>query len=200
MLLFVCAVARELEWIATPDPRYDVLATGVGPIDAAASVARALTRNTYSLVVNAGIAGAFASRASIGDALVVAQDAFAELGTEDGIRVLRDGSTFTNHARSNEWLVHALARRGHAVGNGVTVARVTAGADRAAQLAREFDASVESMEGFAVLRTCELAGVPAIEVRGVSNIVGPREGATFDFSAGSLALRGLVDDILQVWK
>ena len=30
---------------------------------------------------------------------------------------------------------------------------------------------VEAMEGFAVLRACELAGVPAIEVRAISNLV-----------------------------
>ncbi|NUT56336.1 MAG: hypothetical protein HOQ03_10175, partial [Thermoleophilia bacterium] len=30
---------------------------------------------------------------------------------------------------------------------------------------------VEAMEGFAVLRACELAGVPAVEVRVVSNAI-----------------------------
>jgi futalosine hydrolase len=32
-------------------------------------------------------------------------------------------------------------------------------------------AAVEAMEGFAVLRAAELAGVPAIEVRAISNLV-----------------------------
>ena len=35
---------------------------------------------------------------------------------------------------------------------------------------------VEAMEGFAVLRACELAGVPAVEVRVVSNASTSRTG------------------------
>jgi futalosine hydrolase len=37
--------------------------------------------------------------------------------------------------------------------------------------------TVEAMEGFAVLRSCALAGVPAVEVRVVSNWIGdaPRD-------------------------
>lgn len=43
------------------------------------------------------------------------------------------------------------------------------------------------MEGFAVLRAAERAGVQAIEVRGVSNLVGPRAEGEWDFRAGAQA-------------
>ena len=40
---------------------------------------------------------------------------------------------------------------------------------------------VEAMEGFAVLRACELAGVPAVEVRVVSNEIGEPDRALWRF-------------------
>ena len=48
---------------------------------------------------------------------------------------------------------------------------------------------VEAMEGFAVLRACELAGVPAVEVRVVSNEIDEpdRERWRFDDAFAKLA-------------
>ena len=40
---------------------------------------------------------------------------------------------------------------------------------------------VEAMEGFAVLRACELAGVPAVEVRVISNAIGEPDRALWRF-------------------
>jgi futalosine hydrolase len=40
---------------------------------------------------------------------------------------------------------------------------------------------VEAMEGFAVLRACELAGVPAVEVRVVSNAIGEPDRGLWRF-------------------
>ncbi len=40
---------------------------------------------------------------------------------------------------------------------------------------------VEAMEGFAVLRACELAGVPAVEVRVVSNEIDEPDRARWHF-------------------
>ena len=40
---------------------------------------------------------------------------------------------------------------------------------------------VEAMEGFGVLRACALAGVPAVELRAVSNDVGEADRAKWRF-------------------
>jgi futalosine hydrolase len=40
---------------------------------------------------------------------------------------------------------------------------------------------VEAMEGFAVLRACELAGIPAVELRVVSNAIGERDRSKWKF-------------------
>ena len=54
------------------------------------------------------------------------------------------------------------------------------------------------MEGFAVLRAASIAGVPAIQLRGISNIAGPPERAGWDFAAGSRALRTMLEAFLNV--
>ena len=53
------------------------------------------------------------------------------------------------------------------------------------------------MEGFSVLRACELAGVPALEVRGVSNRVGDRAASGWDFAAGSRAAVEALEAVLD---
>ena len=53
------------------------------------------------------------------------------------------------------------------------------------------------MEGFAVLRACELAGVPAVEVRVTSNDIGEPDRRRWRFDEALALLRaalpGLVD-------
>jgi nucleoside phosphorylase len=47
---------------------------------------------------------------------------------------------------------------------------------------------VEAMEGFGVLRACELAGVPAVEVRAISNELGEADRSRWELQRGLEAL------------
>ena len=194
MILIACAVETEL---AFWNPRHGVelLATGVGPVEAACAVAHALGQQRYHLVVNAGIAGAFDGAAQVGDGVVVVDDAL-ELALETGHPILLpQGQRVVDKAHSDPRLAATLTARGFAPAHGITVARVTSTQETAARLARA-GAQVESMEGFAVLRAAERAGVPAIELRGISNRVGPREQSGWDFAAG---VRGLERVLLALF-
>ena len=53
---------------------------------------------------------------------------------------------------------------------------------------RSADAPVEAMEGFGVLRAAALAGVPALELRAVSNVVGEQDRARWDVAGAVTAL------------
>jgi futalosine hydrolase len=60
---------------------------------------------------------------------------------------------------------------------------VCAGTDRlVAERARQ-GALAESMEGAAVAFAAARQGVPFVEVRGISNLCGPRDGASFNLAA-----------------
>jgi futalosine hydrolase len=199
-ILVVCAVAQELAALPARDG-VDVVAVGVGPVEAAVGTARALASRRYDAVVNAGIAGGFRDRCTVGDVVVCAREDYAELGLEDGTAFpLPGGLQLVRSVEADETLLRPFINGliPVIVGRGVTSAIVTSTTARALVLAHRFRADVESMEGFSVLRAAQLAGVPAIEVRGVSNLVGERESNGWDFRAGAAAAVATADALLDV--
>jgi futalosine hydrolase len=190
MILLACAVAKELEFWSDR-PNVTRLITGVGPVEAAASVAHALAQQRYRLVINAGIAGAFEGAASIGDGVCVASERF-EVDIENGEPIrLPDGNATIERADSEPELVAHLGRHGVPSLAGITVSRVTATEATARRLAA-LGAQVESMEGFAVLRVAAIHGVPAVEIRGISNRAGERSRSGWNFSAGVAGLQAVM--------
>jgi futalosine hydrolase len=196
MILVTCAVGKELAFFR-PQPHVEMLVTGVGPVEAAASVSRALAQSTYELVISAGIAGAFDGAADLGEGVVVA-DEMLELDLETGVPIsLPDGAQVINRASSDLTLVDRVVELGFRAVRGITVPRVTATDASAARLAA-LGVGVETMEGFAVLRSAEMAGVPAIEVRGISNIVCDRENSRWDFAAGVQGVQTVLTALLSL--
>jgi len=199
-VLVVCAVEQELAALPARDGVH-VVAVGVGPVEAALGTARALAARPYEAVVNAGIAGGFRDRCTVGDVVVCSREDYAELGLEDGsVFPLPGGLELVRHVEADETLLRPFLGGliPVIVGRGVTSATVTSTTARALVLAHRFRADVESMEGFAVLRAAQLAGVPAIEIRGVSNLVGERASNGWDFRAGAAAAVATTDALLDV--
>lgn len=196
MILLVCAVANELEWLNSR-AGVEVLVGGVGPVDAASRVARALERKRYDVVVNGGIAGALPGSVDVGDAVVVGEE-MMELNLETGEPiVLPSGNILVDRVPADAALVEAITALGFPLVRGITVSRVTA-TDATGEHVRARGAEIESMEGFAVLRAAQLAGVPAIEVRGISNYVGDRAKSAWDFTAGVRGLRRVLNATLDL--
>ncbi len=156
MLLVVAATEREL----VPLDGVETLVCGVGPVEAAAATARALAELRPSGVLNVGIAGA---RGVEPLGLVLGSEAVYcdAAGPFVPARAVPDDGLL---ARLREAFPDA-----HVLPIG-TSARVGGGS-----------VEVEAMEGFAVLRAAELAGVPAVEVRVVSNELGEPDRALWRF-------------------
>jgi len=196
VILVTCAVNKELAFFES-QPHVEMLVTGVGPVEAAASVSRALAQSRPELVINAGIAGAFKDGAEIGEGVVVSDDSLA-LCLETGAPIgLPDDARVVDRASSDLALVDRLVELGFRSVRGVTVTQVTAIDGTAARLAAQ-GVAVETMEGFAVLRAAEIAGVPAIEVRGISNIAGDRSRSGWDFDAGVRGLQRVLNALLSL--
>jgi futalosine hydrolase len=53
------------------------------------------------------------------------------------------------------------------------------------------------MEGFAALRAAALAGIPVIELRGISNRCGDRERSGWNFGAGIAGLERVVNAFFE---
>lgn len=178
----------------------DVLAAGVGPAAAAAGTATALAlaapaAQPYDLVVSAGIAGGFAPRAPLGCALVADAIVAADLGadTPDGFATVTElGFGRVRHDTAHSAAVAAALRDGGlptAVGAVLTVSTVTGSAARAEELTLRHPGAVgEAMEGFGVAEAAAGYGTPVLELRAVSNAVGPRDRAAWRIGEAFAAL------------
>lgn len=185
-LLVVTAVAAERDAIRAVRPasvgtgptQVELLIGGVGPAAAAAATASAIAIRRPDLVISAGIAGGFAPIA-VGAIAVASSIVFADLGAEtaDGFAPLSTLGFGVDRYDVAPALAVALSdRTGGHLGTILTVATVTGTAARAHEVQRRHpDAVAEAMEGAGVAAAATLFGVPFVEVRAISNLVGPRE-------------------------
>ncbi|MFD8464174.1 futalosine hydrolase [Streptomyces cyaneofuscatus] len=189
---------------------FDVLAGGAGPAAAAAAAAFALASSAshpYGLVVSAGIGGGFAPAAPLGSLVVASDIVAADLGAEtpDGfLPVTALGFGRDRFVPPPALVREVAAATGAAPGPVLTVSTVTGTAARtAALLAAHPDALAEAMEGFGVAEAAERAGVPVLELRAVSNTVGPRDRAAWRIGDALAALTeafGKSAPVLEGWN
>ena len=172
-MLIVAATERELAHVR----RFDTFCCGVGPVEAAARTARALAVRPVDAVIHIGIAGA---RAIEPLSLVLGSEAVYEdsRGPLVPARVEPDAALLAR--------LRAALPEAHVLSIG-TSARV--GGTSACE--------VEAMEGFAVLRACQLAGVPAVELRAISNAIDEQDRAKWRFEE-AFELLGAALDRLDV--
>ncbi|MEI7024222.1 futalosine hydrolase [Paenibacillus sp. y28] len=162
----------------------DVALAGVGAAAAAANTMAALCSGSYDLVISAGIGGGFTGRAEVGSLVVANEIIAADLGAETpegycSVDELGFGSARVpaESGLSRRW-TEALREAGLQVESGpiLTVTTVTGTAETAARLAaRVPGARSEAMEGYGVAIAAQLRGVPCLELRAISNAVGPRD-------------------------
>lgn len=185
---------------------YDVLAGGAGPAAAAASAAFALASDRYDLVISAGIGGGFARVAPVGSLVVAGRIGAADLGAETPagfVPVTELGFGRVWHFPPRSLVKAAVAATGAVTGDVLTVSTVTGSAERAAALLAAHPGAVaEAMEGFGVAEAAALTGVPVLEIRAVSNAVGPRDRDAWRIGDALAALTeafGKLTPVLEGW-
>lgn len=184
----------------------DVLAGGAGPAAAAAAAAFALASGRYGLVVSAGIGGGFAPGAPLGSLAVASEIVAADLGadTPGGFLPVTALGFGRDRFRPPARLVaDTAAATGAVTGEILTVSTATGTAARtAALLAAHPGAVAEAMEGFGVAEAAARAGLPVLEVRAVSNTVGPRDRDAWRIGDALAALTeafGALIPVLEGW-
>ncbi|UOE92091.1 futalosine hydrolase [Alkalihalobacillus sp. LMS39] len=156
---------------------------GVGPMQAAVHTARLLMNKNYDLVINVGIAGGFVNEVEIGDIVVGTSTVAAELGSEtkDGFLTLEElgfgESMFSSNPHHRSIIKNALDDKQYATRLGpiLTVSTTTGTKETSEKLKRRFPSAIaEAMEGFGVATAANVFNVPMLEIRSISNRVGPR--------------------------
>ena len=181
-------------------PTTDVLITGVGMTATAFALGRHLATNQYDLAVNLGIAGSFDRNIALGTVVEVVEDTFTELGAEDDARFitlddLGFGRTIykTDARIADYYPPQALWQ--------VTAATVNTvhGEDASiTKLHQRINPQLESMEGAAFFYACEQAGLPALQIRAVSNYVEKRNRDAWNIGLAVKNLNTFAAEVLSV--
>jgi nucleoside phosphorylase len=180
MILVVAATARELEGIEA-----DTLVCGIGPVEAAAATARALAGARPDALLHVGLAG---SREVAPPGIVIGTEAvYCDLD-----EALADRLAIPRRIAPDPALLAAAERAlpGAArspIGTSGSIGGVTW-------------SPVEAMEGFAVLRAAQLAGVPALELRAVSNDPDEADRGKWQFAEAFAALAGATERVLAALR
>lgn len=172
MILVVAATEPEL----VGADGVPTLACGIGPVESAATTARTLAELRPATVLHVGIAGA---RTLPAPSLVI--------GSESVYEDAR-GGLVRERVEPDPRLVAAASRalpEAHVLPIGTS-----------AHVGGTSGCEVEAMEGFAVLRAAELAGVPAIEVRAISNEIDEPDRARWRFDDALAALADALPRLL----
>lgn len=164
-ILVLAATDREL----APPQDWVALTCGVGPVEAAVTAATAIAAHRPDAILHVGIAGA-RQRAALAPASVVIGSAshYCDLAELPAAWATADVAAPPLLLTALQQALPAAAVR--AIGTSGRVGG-TSGYD------------VEAMEGFGVLRAAQRAGVPAIEVRTISNEIEEPDRTRWHFQA-----------------
>lgn len=171
-------MATELEG-ALLRPHVPVVCTGVGAVNAAYALTRFLDREPAEAVIVCGIAGAYpASGLPIGSVVCAESECYGDLGADSpdgfldmqalGFPVIGGANPIYNLLPLRIFPAPLRARF-------VTMNTCTGTDSDARAIEARTGGAVESMEGAAIAHVAALAGIPAGEIRGISNLVGNRD-------------------------
>jgi nucleoside phosphorylase len=176
MLLVVAATGLELEGAAEAA----TLVCGIGPVEAAAATAQALATRRPRALLHVGLAGARRGCGIGPPTIVIGSEAIYCDARSALVR-----SRVVPDARLLEGARRALP------------AAAVAAIGTSAAVGGSHGCDVEAMEGFAVLRAAELASVPALEVRAVSNEIEEPDRARWRFDDALAALRAALPALVE---
>ena len=184
-------VATKLEIIEEKFKNCDVIITGAGMVNTTFSLTKRLSKRSYDLVINMGVAGSFSDKIKIGDVVEVVEDIFSEIGHEDG----NIFSEFTNFRIENSFKVEGKTKLKKA--KGITVNTVHGNEKTITEMRSRLNPDVESMEGAACFMVCEKFEIPSIQIRAISNKVEKRNIENWNLDLAISNLNTEVEKIID---
>ena len=209
-LLVVSATEAEIAPFSSAkegEGHADILVTGPGVPATIYQLTKALLKNSYDLVINAGIAGSFDRNLPTGTVVQVVSDGFADLGAEDGdafLDIFRlglidpDALPFEKGKLRNDFRIPELREA-----DGLTVNTAHGNEARIEAIRARFPAHTESMEGAGFFYVCMNEGVNCLQLRAVSNYVEKRNRENWNIPLAvkqlNAALAGIVRKYSGAW-
>ena len=186
-ILLVAATEQEINRSLFADK--SILISGVGMVNTTFNLTKHLSKNTYDLVVNIGIAGSFNNLLMIGDVVEVVEDNFSEIGFEDG----ESFSEFTDFEVANTFRVEGRTNLKQV--KAITVNTVHGNENSITKIVNRLNPDIESMEGAAVFSVCKEFKTSCIQVRSISNKVEKRNKENWNIP---LAIQNLNTIVVKI--
>jgi futalosine hydrolase len=181
-ILLIAATANEIELFVNDHENVDVLITGVGVPATIYNLQNRLCTHEYDFVIQAGIAGTFSKDFNLAETVLVKQDVFGDIGTEEKhvfTPITKTGFINAHHfPYADGWLMNMAGLPKHSTlktVKAVTVNKITDDILQTQQLITAFNAQIETMEGAALHYVCLQKEVPFLQIRSISNYVGERD-------------------------
>ncbi len=190
-----------------------VVIGGPGKTNAGAATVIAILQFGAEKIINLGIGGAFVSSGlNVGGLAICTEDIYVEEGTltrkghrdlrKIGLELIPKRDIYNRIPFSD-----ALAQRAEAVlskgswrykkGRFITVSTVTGTSSMARELESRYRAICESMEGAAVGQIALSFGIPALQIRGISNLIEDRDRRKWRIKEAALACQRAVLQIIK---
>jgi len=165
----------------------DGLECGVGPVEAAAATARALAASIgVAAILHVGLAGA--TGIPPGSVVIGSASRYEDLAAEWPV---------VDRVEPDARLVEAACT---ALPGATLLPIVTSAAVGRASTTVSRSELVEAMEGFGVLRAAALAGVPAVEVRAISNELGEEDRERWNVSGALESLAAALPPLIAAFE
>jgi futalosine hydrolase len=177
----------------------DLLITGAGIVSTLYFTQLFLLRKRYSTAINIGVAGAYPGRFERGDVLLVSQDRFSDNGSEspEGF-VPGEHLSFTplnSFPYQSGWLFPVAPSEIEIPGlpscKGITSDTIHTDPATVEKLTQLYQPDIETMEGAAFFYVCLQMDIPCMQIRAISNRVGPR-------TPGNWQLKTAIQNLTEV--
>ena len=204
MNLIVC-VATELEG-ALLRGHVPLLVPGVGAVNAAYSLTRFLDKEGAEAVVVCGIGGAYpGADLPVGSVAWAESECYGDLGADSAegfldMQALGFPLIAGEEIAGDDPVYNLLPMQIYGAGRRVpfvTVNTCTGDNAAAVRMAARTGGGVESMEGAAIAHVARLFGIPAGEIRGISNPVGNRDRSAWRVKDAAVAAQ---EELLAVFR
>ena len=190
-ILIVVATKQEIQ--ADNFTNSDILITGVGMVNTTFMLPKALSSNSYDLVINMGIAGSFCKSINIGDVVEVTQDIFSEMGAESSNKFL---SPYEIDLDLDVCFQSVQQTKLKAV-RAITVNTIHGNKSSIENVKNRLNPDIESMEGAAVMMVCKQFETKCVQFRGISNFVEERNKENWNISLAISNLNKEVNNFIH---
>lgn len=203
-ILVIAATKLEIAPFITDNKQAEILITGLGVPATLYQLQKKLQQHTTSIVIQAGIAGAFTKDFQLGDTVLVKQDTFADIGMEEKnsfTSVFNAGLADENQFPfSKGWLINQsdIFSRSHLPSvKAITLNKVSDSLLQKQQAVDNFAPQTESMEGAALHYVCLQEGIAFIQIRSISNLVGERDKSKWKVKEAIISLNKELTELIE---